>query len=65
MTIVKTKNSILPVLDTRHLTNSTYVIRIKRDRMEFEAGQYISLGLAGSDEKREYSIYLFGKDQLL
>ena len=25
--------------------------------MEFEAGQYISIGLPGSSEKREYSIY--------
>jgi ferredoxin--NADP+ reductase/benzoate/toluate 1,2-dioxygenase reductase subunit len=57
MAIVKTKNSIVPVLKTRHLTNSTYVIRIERDSMEFEAGQYISLGLAGNTEKREYSIY--------
>ncbi len=65
MAIVKTKNSILPVLDTRHLTNSTYVIRIKRDGMEFEAGQYISLGLAGSAEKREYSIYSGTEDDFL
>jgi len=57
MAIVKTKNSIVPVLDTRHLTNSTYVIRIERNGMEFEAGQYISLGLPGNAEKREYSIY--------
>jgi ferredoxin--NADP+ reductase/benzoate/toluate 1,2-dioxygenase reductase subunit len=57
MGIVKTKNSIVPVLNTRHLTNSTYVIRIERDGMEFEAGQYISLGLPGNAEKREYSIY--------
>ena len=57
MAIVQTKNSIVPVLKTRHLTNSTYVIRIERGGMEFEAGQYISLGLAGNVEKREYSIY--------
>ena len=57
MAIVQTKHSIVPVLETRHLTNSTYVIRIERGGMEFEAGQYISLGLAGNVEKREYSIY--------
>ncbi len=57
MAIVKTKNSIVSVLNTRHLTNSTYVIRMERDGMEFEAGQYISLGLPGNAEKREYSIY--------
>jgi ferredoxin--NADP+ reductase/benzoate/toluate 1,2-dioxygenase reductase subunit len=57
MVIVKTKNSIVRVLSTRHLTNSTYVIRIERNGIEFEAGQYISLGLPGNAEKREYSIY--------
>jgi ferredoxin--NADP+ reductase/benzoate/toluate 1,2-dioxygenase reductase subunit len=57
MSIVKTKNSIVRVMGTRHLTNSAYVIRIDRDGMEFEAGQYISLGLPGNAEKREYSIY--------
>lgn len=57
MAIVKTKNSIVRVLKTRHLTNSTYVIRIESDGMDFEAGQYISLGLPGDKDKREYSIY--------
>ncbi len=57
MPIVKTKNNIVSVLNTRHLTDTTYVIRIECDGMEFEAGQYISLGLPGTSEKREYSIY--------
>lgn len=57
MAILKTKNSTVKVLNTRHLTDSTYVIRMERDGMEFEAGQYVSLGLAGNHEKREYSIY--------
>ena len=57
MAIVKTKNSIVKVRDIRHLTNSTYVVRLDRDGLEFEAGQYISLGLPGNADKREYSIY--------
>jgi ferredoxin--NADP+ reductase len=57
MTPVKIKSNIVSVLGTRHLTNSTYIIRIERNGMEFEAGQYISLGLPGAAEKREYSIY--------
>lgn len=65
MAIVKTKNSIVPVLGTRHLTNSTYVIRIERDGMEFEAGQYISLGLPGNAEKREYSIYSGAEEEYI
>ena len=57
MPIVKTKNNIVSVLDTIHLTETTYVIRIERNGMEFEAGQYVSLGLPGTADKREYSIY--------
>jgi ferredoxin--NADP+ reductase len=57
MTSVKTKSNIFSVIGTRHLTNSTYIVRIERNGMEFEAGQYISLGLPGTTDKREYSIY--------
>ena len=57
MAIVKTKNSIVKVQGIRHLTNSAYVIRLDRGGLEFEAGQYVSLGLPGNAEKREYSIY--------
>jgi ferredoxin--NADP+ reductase/benzoate/toluate 1,2-dioxygenase reductase subunit len=57
MKTVTTKNNIVPVLGTRHLTDSTYVVRMDRNGFHFEAGQYISLGLPGSAEKREYSIY--------
>jgi len=57
MSAVKTKNNIVSVLGTRHLTKSTYVIRIEKDGIDFEAGQYISLGLPGTSEKREYSVY--------
>ena len=57
MSAVKTKNNIVSVLKTRHLTESTYVIRVEKNEVDFEAGQYISLGLPGTSEKREYSIY--------
>ena len=65
MSIVKTKNSIVSVLNTRHLTDSTYIVRIERDGMEFDAGQYISLGLPGTTDKREYSIYNGTKEDYL
>jgi ferredoxin/flavodoxin---NADP+ reductase len=45
------------VVAVRELTESTYVLRLERDAMEFSPGQYIVLGLPGSREKREYSIY--------
>ncbi len=57
MSAVKTKNHMVAVLNTRHLTDTTYVIRVEKDEVDFEAGQYISLGLPGTSEKREYSIY--------
>jgi ferredoxin--NADP+ reductase len=57
MAIIRTKNSIVQIQGIRYLTNSTYVIRLDRGGLEFEAGQYISLGLPGHAEKREYSIY--------
>jgi ferredoxin--NADP+ reductase len=65
MAIVKTRNSIIKILSTRHLTNSTYVIRMERNGMEFEAGQYISLGLPGNTEKREYSIYSGAEEEYI
>ena len=57
MATVKTKNHIVSVIGTKELTESTYVLKIGRGGLAFEAGQYISLGLPGNAEKREYSIY--------
>lgn len=57
MSDINTKNDLITVLGTRLLTETTYVLRIERNGMDFEAGQYISLGLPGMAEKREYSIY--------
>ena len=57
MATVKIKNHIVSVLGIRDLTETTYVLRIQRGGLIFEAGQYISLGLPGNTEKREYSIY--------
>lgn len=45
------------VKEVRSLTNSTYVVRINRYGMEFQAGQNLNLGIAGDTEKRDYSIY--------
>jgi len=48
---------IATVLEVRNLTESTYVLRFERVGLEFKPGQYIVVGLPGSREKREYSIY--------
>jgi len=51
--------------EVRFLTPSTYVLRFDRNEMEFKSGQYIRLGLPGSRERREYSIYSGENDDFL
>lgn len=53
------------VQDIRNLTDSTYVVRMNRYGMEFQAGQNLNLGLAGDTEKRDYSIYSGVNDDYL
>ena len=45
------------VLETRHLTPSTYVLRFEKEGLEFNPGQYLSVGPKGDINMREYSIY--------
>jgi len=45
------------VLELRHLTDTTYVLRFERGGMEFTPGQYVSVGPKGDINMREYSIY--------
>ncbi len=48
----------LIVIDrVRHLTESTYVLRFSMNGMQFQPGQHLVLGIPGSTELREYSIY--------
>ena len=53
------------VREVRDLTRSTYVVRMNRYDMEFQAGQNLNLGIAGDTEKRDYSIYSGIKDNFL
>ncbi len=41
----------------RNLSKDTYVLRFDRNGMDFRAGQYITLGIPGNNQVREYSIY--------
>ena len=45
------------VEEVRNLNESTYILRFSRGGMEFKPGQHIKLGLMGSGELKEYSIY--------
>lgn len=61
-----TKTAIpLSVMDLRYLTPSTYVLKFERGPFDFQAGQYIALGIAGNEEMREYSIYSGEHDDYL
>ncbi len=54
---VKVEETLFVIDEVRHLTESTYVLRFSRNGMEFKPGQHLVLGLPGSTELREYSIY--------
>lgn len=41
----------------RRLTGSAYVLRYDRNGMIFEPGQYVSVGIRGEIDMREYSVY--------
>ena len=62
---VKSRNNIISVLGTRFLNEFAYVLRLGLGGLPFEAGQYISLGLPGNSEKREYTIYSGMNDEYL
>ena len=49
----------------RTLSASAYVLRLERGGLAFEPGQYVTLGLAGSTARREYSVYSGGRDPFL
>ncbi len=51
------QNNLHRLHDICHLTDSTYILRIERNNLEFQPGQHILLGIAGTYEQREYSIY--------
>lgn len=62
---VQVDQSIYVTEKVRVLTPSTYVIRFSRNGMKFSPGQHLVLGLPGSDDLREYSIYSGTEDPFL
>lgn len=56
------KITTVKVLKVRHLTNSTFVLRVERKGFEFTPGQCVNLGLPKEAINREYSTYS-GKDE--
>lgn len=45
------------ILEIRHLTDSTFVIRFEKNGLEFTAGQHVCVGPPNGIHTREYSIY--------
>lgn len=45
------------ILDICFLTESTFVLTFERDDIQFRAGQHITVGVPGSLNQREYSVY--------
>ncbi|TVQ39584.1 MAG: oxidoreductase [Spirochaetaceae bacterium] len=49
----------------RDLGADTFVIRLQRNQLAFQPGQYITVGLPGETDAREYSIYSAPEDDYL
>lgn len=50
-------HNIHKILDIKHLTESTFILRIERNGLEYTPGQHLVLGRKGDGEFRQYSIY--------
>ncbi|MFW5830764.1 MAG: ferredoxin--NADP reductase [Prolixibacteraceae bacterium] len=53
------------ITEIRHLTDLTYVLRMERNGLHFQTGQFIILNLVNSPEQREYSVYSGENDDSL
>ncbi|MCG8702094.1 MAG: FAD-binding oxidoreductase [Bacteroidales bacterium] len=54
---LKINKKLAKLTDTRWLNDSTYVLTLERNGLEFEPGQYVTLGIPQNKQTREYSIY--------
>ncbi|OHA68767.1 MAG: oxidoreductase [Candidatus Wildermuthbacteria bacterium RIFCSPLOWO2_02_FULL_47_10] len=64
---IKKMNEIarVKVLKVRHLTDSTFVLRVERKGFEFIPGQCVNIGLTDEAVNREYSTYSGINDKYL
>ena len=53
------------IIELRHLTDSSFVVRMERNNLVFQTGQFITLGLNGNIDRREYSVYCGEQDEFL
>lgn len=59
------KKAKYEVQEIRELTETTYVVRLNRNGLDFRAGQHATLGPINDLESREYSIYSGEQDDFL
>ena len=53
------------VISVRNLTDLTFVIRLERNNLQFQTGQFVILTYQNSSAKREYSVYSGENDDYL
>lgn len=61
----KINTKLSKLLEIRNLTESAYILRFEKQGMDFQAGQYITLGHKDDVDVREYSIYSTENDPFL
>jgi len=54
---IKNHKKEIHVKEIRFLTESTYILSLERNGITFIPGQYMTVGISGSKEMREYSVY--------
>jgi len=53
------------IITVRHLTDSAFVVRLERNGLVFQTGQFIILKYGNSVDQREYSVYSGENDDFL
>lgn len=61
----KISTKLHEIIEMRHLNDSTFVVKLEKNNLEFKAGQHINVGPANSIHTREYSIYSGENDEFL
>jgi len=53
------------IIEVRHLTEFAFVVRLERNGLLFQTGQFIVLKVGNSVDQREYSVYSSERDDFL
>ncbi|PWD97811.1 FAD-binding oxidoreductase [Marinilabilia rubra] len=61
----KISTKLHEIVDMLHLNDSTFIVRLEKNGVNFKAGQHINVGPANSIHTREYSVYSGENDEYL